>query len=796
MKIQCSCGAKHQFEVTPEMADAPVSFQCPACGMDASEFVNSLVRQELGQTETPSGAPIPITISGGLHVRRSEQAAPAGVLLGSGLEIALPPPPTRVAVAPAPVPEPAVRPCLRHLDQLATEKCFVCSKPICPKCMEVFGYLCSPLCRAKANSHGLDVPVYENQKALVEARRMRVVFWAGSIVAIIALVLVGTWIWYSWYGSHPKAIFSFRFADPSYSGQSFITGKDNDQIVYLHGDTLARHDMKQNKQLWSLQLLDRKKIAEEVAKEIKSMQESNARMGDNGIVDLPRIPPADKLQEEMERAAAAELTLRVKGQYIWVAAPDKLTRYDWETGKPLKEVVVPRRYGEIVSRGEELVMIDADPSRPCITRVNLASGEWKDDDITGGAASALAAAGKSSGNGGSGRGQDGAGLPTTAARDVGKPMDPAKVSEQASHLSLPARLALPATLSASMTSERTLTELKDDAGHKNKPMATAARVSFVPTKDGFLEFSVQVNERRFVEQSAMKPANGKSVLNGNLTAGNTMEAASEILNEMQRMRGGDVETEDVSRYQVTIRKPGSEESWTGEVIGPPTLYPLKTVNVLAANKMIRVLDKYNKQLWSAPLTYNVEGRGSLDEESATYGLGPCVEHKNRLFVFDQGILTAFDLSNGKVLWRLPSVGIAGLFVDDKDKLYVNTTTASPDTIKYSRQIDVSSKVESVILKVDSSNGKVLWKAQPGGLVNYVKGKFVFTVQSYQPPEDEEDGSGFGPRPYVRIRRINPSNGHEQWEHYQPRAPLDVAFDKNTIRLVFKKEVQVLRFPSF
>jgi hypothetical protein len=32
-----------------------------------------------------------------------------------------------------------------------------------------------------------------------------------------------------------------------------------------------------------------------------------------------------------------------------------------------------------------------------------------------------------------------------------------------------------------------------------------------------------------------------------------------------------------------------------------------------------------------------------------------------------------------------------------------------------------------------------------------------------------------------------------WEHFQQRAPLDIQFDRNTIRLVFRKEVQVLRF---
>jgi len=32
-----------------------------------------------------------------------------------------------------------------------------------------------------------------------------------------------------------------------------------------------------------------------------------------------------------------------------------------------------------------------------------------------------------------------------------------------------------------------------------------------------------------------------------------------------------------------------------------------------------------------------------------------------------------------------------------------------------------------------------------------------------------------------------------WEHFQQRAPLDVQFDQNRIRMVFRKEVQVLQF---
>ncbi len=48
MKLQCSCGAKYAFDITPEMAQKPVRFVCPQCGADSSDFVNQLVRSELG----------------------------------------------------------------------------------------------------------------------------------------------------------------------------------------------------------------------------------------------------------------------------------------------------------------------------------------------------------------------------------------------------------------------------------------------------------------------------------------------------------------------------------------------------------------------------------------------------------------------------------------------------------------------------------------------------------------------------------------------------------------------------
>src|SRR6185369_9784138 len=120
MKVKCSCGAKYEFDLRPEMNANPVRFVCPACGLDTSEFVDGLVRQELGQTSTPPGVPISV-------FPPTAAAVPAGVVLRSGSERA------NEDLTPPTDDSP---PCLKHPGEVATGKCYVCSKPICPKCME------------------------------------------------------------------------------------------------------------------------------------------------------------------------------------------------------------------------------------------------------------------------------------------------------------------------------------------------------------------------------------------------------------------------------------------------------------------------------------------------------------------------------------------------------------------------------------------------------------------------------------------------------------------------------------
>ena len=140
-----------------------------------------------------------------------------------------------------------------------------------------------------------------------------------------------------------------------------------------------------------------------------------------------------------------------------------------------------------------------------------------------------------------------------------------------------------------------------------------------------------------------------------------------------------------------------------------------------------------------------------------------------------------------------------LFFDDKGTMYVNTTTAGLDTIKYSRQIDITRVIGVVVLKVNPRNGKILWSLEGFGPLVYVSGKFVYTGQSYDP------GDSYGQNdltlvlqrpPFLCIRRLSQKDGHVLWQYGQKRAPLDVQFGDKSIQLVFKKEVQVLRFFSF
>ncbi len=231
----------------------------------------------------------------------------------------------------------------------------------------------------------------------------------------------------------------------------------------------------------------------------------------------------------------------------------------------------------------------------------------------------------------------------------------------------------------------------------------------------------------------------------------------------KRQNGGDTASDDISRYEVTVHRVDAKDvpDWVGEVIGPPSVVEQKTTTIVTGGEMFVVLDKSNKKLWQSNLAYKIGLGMGLDDNDpgqTSSGLGPIIERDDTLYVYDQATLNAYDLASGNVRWRVPTIGIVGIFFDNLGSMYVNSTTADLDTIRFSRQIDIGKKITAVVLRIDCKTGKVYWNVQPGGLVSHVEGKFVFCFASHQAPDLDPDALTTLPgmlNSALAIRRLNP-----------------------------------------
>jgi hypothetical protein len=834
MKVQCNCGAKYAIDVTPEMARDPVRFVCPNCNLDLSGPITDLVRQELAASNAPTPelatataaapAPVPhapmrVSIAPSAHAPAPASAAPtpaaparlsiskAASTASHGSAVETAPPPSSNADDGTP--------CPKHKGEVSVEHCYMCRKPICPKCMELFGYVCSPLCRAKADSNGIKIPVFAGQKSVVEAQQWRKMFRIGAIAGGAVALMLGFWIWYAFVGSRPHPIFSVRFPEMSYAGNSRMVGKN--QIVFLHGGLLARYPLGSKTPVWTNEIVSQKQIEEEVDRQMNEFKAELDEAIRHGSDYRPRVPLRDVMLKNAQKSMELSLKLFVHEQNVWVARHGKMTRYDWETGKQGQVVDLPSGRSKANVDGGELQFLDENNvGQHVITHLSLASGETRVEEIGEPRSSAVLASTQTTQpavkNGK--KGTEAGGLPTRPGVDIDKPLDPAKVAKDAQKLPYAAKVALPATLSNVKHQNDILKEIKDDeeqdpdvdAGWAGGGMGMGMfrHGAFMNTKYGSVEWSSKVLEEKSLTRKAMKDKPAHSALDGATSVTQTEAVANEILNDMQRQAGGDTVSEDISRYEVTVHRVDAKDvpDWVGEVVGPPSVIQQKTVTIVAGGEMFVVLDKSNKKLWQASLPYKMAPGSGLDENDpgeTSVGAGPCIERDDTLYVIDQATLTAFDLATGNVRWRVGTIGIAGMFFDELGSMYVNSTTANLDTIRFSRQIDIGKKLNASVLRVDCKTGKVYWNVQPGGFISHVDGKFVFCFASHQADDLDPDALTTLPGMLdsaMDIRRLDPKTGKVVWDYSEQRCPLSVRFKGNIVELVFRKEVEVLKFLTF
>ena len=490
-----------------------------------------------------------------------------------------------------------------------------------------------------------------------------------------------------------------------------------------------------------------------------------------------KLPDQQQLTQNMVRSAESALTLHVQSENIWVQFPEKLFGMIGKTEVRARKSPVPEGSGHWAARGSELVAeYQSDDGGKVVAHLDPASARsgkmnllLQSQQHSLKRVPALPPKPRITSQ-----------LPITLGRQKGynsvgnsKAIDPKTAAQRYENMPLPSKLALPAVLAANANQERLKAELRGDSDAqparqlRRRLGQDMGRTFITLLYRGWFRGTLgeasgnEDNRPQSDESSPEKGSLGWRSLHRKFNG-----VANDLLNEMQRENVGDTVKEDISRYQVKLRKAGGDgEGWTGEVTGSPQFFPLKTVHILVAGDSVFAFDKNLKKLWDGKLSSKVIGGGSYDEslsESSQYGEGPCVERGDRLYLFDQTVLTAYEKTSGKPVWRLPSVGTAGLFFDEQGHIYVNTTTASPESVKYSRQIDISAKTRNEVIKLKKIQGKVLWRADGEGMISYLSGKFIYTMETYGGDSDEGSGflggmkTGLEIPAHVRIKRLSPA----------------------------------------
>ena len=791
MKIQCSCGTKYAFDVTPEMAANPVTLVCQNCGADNSLAVNGLIQQQF-----------PATAAEGVVAPAAPEPAEATPRMRVAVQVATTAPGQAEAWIPT-----AAEMCRKHPGNFTSEQCRVCHKPICPQCMVLFGYVCSAFCKSEAEARGIELPVYANQAGVAARRETRklgkIIF---SVVGVMAL-LVGGYIWFLAAGSRPRVVFSVPFKTPAYNGGGKLYARD---LVVLHGGQLARFDWKDQKKVWAVDFIEPQKIEADIA---EAMAEQNAdveRLRKEGGSDFPprRYNKEEFTQMVLSRAQSG-FTLHIHEQNIWLRSDEKLVQYDWATGKPGKEVALKKGFERVQPSPEGLLIFVSTEAGEDLMKMDWQTGETQTQPLK--RFPSLAALSRTNATNLIRSALAGAARTNALASQRGTPANPALIGYKVAQADpLQVRLAAPAIAANAVQNKRIERAMKED--DDDEPLLKPSKIGavdviemagqqFILDRGNVVEFSVKLLESKIIERQAMKAPPKKSALDGNVNQAATVAIANEIFNDAQRESTGGVEQEDVSRYEVTIKRTAPTAAETKlEVTGQPEFFPLTTVDLVVAGKTLHVLDKTGKKLWESKLNFEIGGGfgpNAWGGDLIANASAPGVERDGALYFFDQGVLACFDLVSGNARWRQPTVGVTKLLFDDKGMLYVDTTTGSTDKLKYSQQVDISDKAYPVIIKIDPKTGKALWRSERHGRLSHVFGKLVYTME-WHGGDDDEERSGLGipgayMPPHIRLRRLSASNGEVKWEYYQRRAPLNVDIQNNTIQLVFKREVQVLKF---
>lgn len=744
MKIQCACGSKYAFDVTPEMVRSPVRLVCQNCGADNSTVVNQLIQQQFAAAAPAVAMPgVAAGTTGGAKLAPAPEIAPPppGARLvplvaetpAASASAAHIPPPVTAGSGAAPIAPPRVNaPSLRvsvaaHAPAPAAEAHpSAPATPAAPPAAPRY-----PMPRKKGGEGSYDKLIGRSLAAGFA------LFFAG----------LGFWAWYAWVGSVPKAYASLRLDSSANSGQLHV--QPDDQVVFLHGSRLVRHDFKTGKELWSVQLID-EKIIEKLSKEEhdRYLAERSASSGADwggGVVSLEDVIARHK------RSATDPIHLYARGEAVWLSFTNKLSRYDWQTGRVTSEVDIIPGDNQFVANGDELLVRQGHDS---VLTVNLLSGESKTQ----------------------------------------------KSTAESTPESVKAPATRPGTTPTAGTAQASLTNNPAGRNTARRPVGTINRLA-APAVNAANDNQLRLNAElagtpaarpsgnRPAGTTAAAPRNSSGAVDSKLivTRRGTFQVTTKSLG--QRMLNG----ENTSVVATTLKRLGASDNttWTGDLPQIPDIHALPSATLLTAGRIAVAIDANGKKLWEQRLESHIPvvAQTTFVSETPLRAEGPCVEHRGVIYLADSAGLTALDAASGTQKWRLPCEAPSTMVFDEHGDLYLNIVVSG------------GGKAEVGVQKIEGATGKPLWMIGREGAATYASGKFLYTIDTYRGDLEGKEGIDAIPTvldvgPFIRLRRIDMATGKIKWGHVQERFPLDVRIEKNTFQLLFKKEVQLLKFMSF
>lgn len=800
MKIQCPCGAKYALDVSPDTVKSSFQLVCQVCHTDLTQAVRPLLLQALETESVPPSSPAKVPLA-------RDPAPPTPPVSGGSLRVRSATADQAVSSEAGSTAEslqnPAIPECTRHPGEGAAEHCRVCQKPICPKCMQMFGYVCSPYCLTQAENRNLELPRYQGQQKFASARTARWFQVGVMAVALVIAGLLGLYGYFVFYASKPHLDFAVALPESTSAGSVNLLGGQS--VVLVREGHLALYPLKGSSgaPVWTSELISSNEVLPAAQAEVKADRAEFFRSRDEDRKQGPQYDRAGRrieipeMPEHSEAEATAiavkrlisdlsrESTVWVQGMDMWVSLPTKLVKIDGKQGQVMSEA----HWEGFATHGA------FEPSEfKALTRLPTGERQFVRVDLASGAVShrALGIARPAKTGASSGRA-------TPKSADGKAPKKGTDLPSIPPGLSAPESAIRAIELMANTRLENAMKDEDDLAPRRNHPeLQDVSRVDWFASGSAALRFTAQLVDFKPVARKAMKDPPKKSALDGGVSVTQTREIANEIVNDMRRNATGGMEVEDHSSYRVRLQsfKDGGAAEWSGEVVGPPSCFSLPTVSIVVARDQILAFDSQCKKLWQAQLNYafpeSLPAIPGIELKDPEFTASPVTERGDTVYVFDPGSLYAFDKATGQSKWRLVSVGISGLYFHPDGSLYVNSTTRSTEQLRYSLQVDMNRRESSVVLKVDPTLGTVLWRSENVGHVFAVRGKTLYAVDI----RSDEGGRNRPASAEISITGLNPKSGKPRWQWDQLGEWEDLAFSADRFVLLNSKEMRVMKFTQF